>query len=359
MDMKNFRKNIFLNSQYCTCYEENNSTILAGILRNCGYKYSNKLSDDNKNSISKKYRKYTAILNAIMALEIVLYVYCVIFPYYLNFMEMPYFLSVLILSIIPLLGLYITYIAVNYFYEKCLVKYLGTFDKVSFRPTLENFNNEEYLYYKNSPKKSVYVLIALIAIFVLYIATPFYITNLNRHNNIKSAYALSNIYLKFVPISSEVYAQKAYAEFKMKKYEQAAVDFEKANKYGMSDVYKYEILGCKTYYLPYNDVLKEFEKAISLEDSKPMRYLLNYELVTYKVKNKKDYNQALVLYSDMINKYKSGESVFFAPELVYYNRGVVRGLLGDVKGAVFDKNIAENMCKQCGFSLDTTLIRKP
>ena len=54
-----FRKSVFINSQYCNWYNVGNNTILAGIMRNIGYFYKDKLSAEDIQSAGKIYRKYT------------------------------------------------------------------------------------------------------------------------------------------------------------------------------------------------------------------------------------------------------------------------------------------------------------
>ena len=82
MDINDYRKKIFLNSQYCTYYNINNYTILAGIMRSNGYLYSVKLPDEKLKEVNKTYRKFTTILNSVVALEILLYIYFIIGIYF-------------------------------------------------------------------------------------------------------------------------------------------------------------------------------------------------------------------------------------------------------------------------------------
>ena len=138
MDINDLRKQIFINSQYCNFYNEKNGTVLAGIMRSYGYKYSIILPDEKIKEVNKTYRKFTAIMNALVAVEIILYIYTVIFPYYTEFIKMPYFGAVMMLAVIPLVALYLTYIAVNYLYENYLTRYVGTFQKTKFKPELKN-----------------------------------------------------------------------------------------------------------------------------------------------------------------------------------------------------------------------------
>ena len=217
MDINDYRKKIFLNSQYCTYYNVNNNTVLAGIMRSNGYRYSVKLPDEKLQQINKTYRKFTTLMNAAVALEIILYIYLVIFPFYTEFMKLPFFAVVILLSLIPLVALYLTYIAVNYLYENYLSRYVGTFQRMKFKPDVRYIDEKAFGEYVKTPRKSVYVLALLAVIFFLYIFTPFVINGFNNKGKYPSALKLSNTYLTFMPIAPEVYAQRAYAKYNMKR----------------------------------------------------------------------------------------------------------------------------------------------
>lgn len=358
MDINDYRKIIFLNSQYCTYYNENKSTVLAGIMRSFGYRYSVILPDEKLKEINKTYRKFTAVMNACVAAEILLYIYLVIFPFFIEFMKMPFVASVLVLSVIPLIVLYLTYFGINFLYENYLTRYVGTFQRTKFKPQLENIDGKVFAEYQKTPRKSVYVLALIIIIFCLYAFIPTLIGTLNMHKKYDFADKISNVYLKFVPISPEVYADRAYAKSQLKQYRDAEKDYEAANKYSLSDNFKYDILGVKTYYLQKNEMLKEFDNAINAEKEESVKYLLQYEKATYLLKNN-DYNAALNIYNSILTAYKQKKKVFFSPAKAYYNRGIIKNSLGDTAGAKLDITIAKKMCPECKFNFDTTLIQRP
>ena len=154
-----FRKSVFINSQYCNWYNVGNNTILAGIMRNIGYFYKDKLSAEDIQSAGKIYRKYTTIVNCVVGVEILLYIYLVIFPFFLQFMKQQFIISVLALSIIPLLALYLSYIVVNKLYENEIFKTIGEAKKTVFKPTLKNIDEQAFQTYLKTPKKSIYVVL--------------------------------------------------------------------------------------------------------------------------------------------------------------------------------------------------------
>ena len=57
MKIEDLRKKIFISSQYCTYYLEEDKTVISGIMHNCGYKYGEKLSDDVIFSVERTMRK--------------------------------------------------------------------------------------------------------------------------------------------------------------------------------------------------------------------------------------------------------------------------------------------------------------
>lgn len=357
MNINDFRKFIFINSQYCNHYEVGNNTVVAGIMRNIGYLYQQKLTTEQISAYNKEYRKYTTIVNSVVALEILLYIYAVIFPYFIKFMEQSFFITTLMLSTISLLALYLTYIVANSFFEKYLIKTFGQNKKTKFSPTIKNIDESSFQKYVSTPRKSIYLMLLVIAIFVGYVVTPLYVNNLNTAKKYKYAVSLANAYLKIVPISPNVYAQRAYAKFKLKQYKEAIADYELANKYSLSDSFFEDIIGVKTYYLPYKTMLAEFDKAISIEESEPAQYLLRYEKAVYQLKNK-DYKSAYLILNDLVGAYEQKKDVHFSPSFVYFNRGIAREALGDINGANIDKRTAKKMCPECQFNQETTLINR-
>ena len=358
MNLNDYRKKIFLNSQYCTYYNESKGTVLAGIMRSFGYRYSVILPDEKLKEINRIYRKFTSIMNLIVAVEILLYIYFIIFPYYTEFMKLPFFASVLVLSILPLIVLYFTYIGINYIYENYLTRYVGTFQKTKFQPKLTNIDEKAFQNYKKTPQKSVFVLLILVIIFSLYAFIPYIIKSLNINQKYDGVLKLTNAYLAFVPVAPDVYAQRAYAKFNLKQYKAAEKDYELANKYSLSENFSDDILGVKTYYLPKNEMLKEFDNAINAEKEEPFRYLLEYEKASYLMKNK-DYNAALNIFNKILNAYENQTKVFFSPAKAYYSRGVAKKFSGDSYGADTDIKAAEVMCPDCKFNFETTLIVRP
>lgn len=358
MNMNDFRKNIFLNSQYCNYYIDNGCTVLAGVMRSLGYKYSIKLPREKMAQVNAVYRKFTTLMNCVVGAEILLYVYLFMFPCFLKLIKLPFFVMALTLSIIPLVMLYLTYIAINYLYENYLTRYVGTFQKVKFVPTIYNIEPEAYEKYRKTPKKSIYVMAVMMIAFLYYALMPMVIDNQVAAGKFENALKSANLYSKFVPISSDVYAQRAYAKFKLAKYEEAVVDYKLANDYSMSNVFDLDILGVKTYYQPFDTMINEFDKEIAKRDKKFEKQFLMAEKANYLMKNKK-YNQALAIYNELINTYKTREDTAFAPDEVYFNRGRARALIGDVQGARVDTEIARKMCADCEYNFDTNLVRKP
>ena len=358
MNIKDFRKNIFLNSQYCTYYIDNKSTVLAGVMREIGYKCNGRLADEVLAEVGKTYRKYTTIMNSVVGLEIVLYLYAFVFPCYLKLIQLPYFVLALTLSIIPLVMLYLTYISVNCFYENYLKKQIGEFQKIKFKPTIYNIEPSAFEKYKNTPKKSVYVIVFMMVAFLYYALTPMVVDGLISAKQYKIALPVANVYSKIIPIFPDIYAQRAYAKFKMKKYEDAVNDFQLANEYSKSNVYGLEILGIKTYYLPFGDMIKEFDKEIAHRDDAVEKGFLQAEKANYLMKNKK-YADALAIYNFLIASYVKGDDTAFAPDEVYFYRGKARQLTGDISGAQKDFDTTRKMCQTCVFDLESNLVTKP
>ena len=358
MNMNDFRKKIFLNSQYCTYYIDNGCTVLAGIMRNLGYKYAVKLPQEKLTQVNLVYRKFTTLMNCLAGAEILLFIYLFMFPYFLKLMELPFFVMALSLSVIPLVMLYLTYIFVNCLYENYLTKYTGAYQKVKFQPNIYKIDPMAFKLYKETPRKSIYIMAFVIIAFLCYIFVPLIIDTSVTNGKYKNALNMSNIYLKIVPISPDMYAQRAYSKFKLRKYMDAVDDYKLANAYSKSQVFNLDILGTKTYYLNFDEMIKEFDLEITKREKKVEKQFILAEKANYLMKNNK-YNQALNIYNELINTYENREDIAFAPEEIYYNRGKAKALTGDINGAKNDIAVSKKMCFDCKFSYDTKLVIKP
>lgn len=358
MNLNDFRKKIFLNSQYCTYYIDKGCTVLAGIMRSCGYKYAVKLPEDKISQINYIYRKFTTLMNCLVFAEILLYVYLFVFPYYLKLLKMPFLVMGLTLSAIPLVMLFLTYVTVNCFYEKHLISQVGTFHKVKFEPNMYNIETSAYETYRNTPKKSVYVLIPLVFVFLYYACMPLLIVSAVSGGKYEMAMKSANLYSKFFPIFPDVYAQRAYSKFKLGKYQDAVKDYELANVYSNSTVFDADIIGVKIYYLPFGEMIKLFDATIDKQDKKIEKQFFMSEKAKYLMKNNK-YNQALPIFNELIKAYRNREDTAFAPEEVYWCRSKARLLAGDIQGATVDKAIANKMCPECTFDFETKLVNQP
>ncbi len=357
MDIEKIRKVLFLNSQYCNYYFENGDTVFAGIFRKSGYKYAGELAEEKLQEINTAYRNYMTKLNWIVGIGIILYIYLVIFPFFTSFMKLPYLAAVMAMAVFPAAGLFLALIYVNSSFEKYLVKELGTYTKTNFKPDLKNLNQNAYQKYLKTPVKSVFILILVTIIFLLYALLPLNIASLVQRNKYDKALFRSNIYLAFVPFSSDVYARRAYVKFKRKKYKEAVKDFEKANKYSLSDVYNTDILGLKTYYAPKEEVISGFDKLIASQTDEKLKQFYMNEKALYLSKIK-DYKGALDIYNVLIPIYeKTPDDVNFSPAKAYFLRGMAKKSLG--QNGNYDFGKAHEMCPSCKYRLNTRLIRKP
>lgn len=358
MNLNDFRKKIFLNSQYCTYYIDKSCTVLAGIMRSCGYKYAIKLPEEKLTQVNVVYRKFTTLMNCLVFVEIVLYLYLFVFPFYLKLLQLPIFIMALILSVIPLVMLFLTYVSVNRFYEKYLEKHIGTFQKVKFQPTIYNIEPATYTTYKNTPKKSVFIIAAIMLVFLYYALMPLVIDTAVTTEKYDLALKSANLYSKFIPIFPDVYAQRAYSKFKLGKYQDAIKDYELANDYSLSTAYNMDILGVKEHYLPVQDMLKELDTVIAKQEKNTGKQFYMAEKAKYLMKNNK-YQQALLIYDELIKTYKTHEDTGFAPDEVYFGRSKARSLAGDTQGATTDMAIVKKMCSECKYDFETKLVNKP
>ncbi len=358
MNIRDFRKFIFINSQSCTYYIDRDSTVFAGILRNIGYKYNQKFDGNIIKQIEKDYRKNITALNFIFAFEVILYIYLFFFPLFTKIMALPYFIAIIIFAIIPLIALYVTYFIFNKKYESYLIGLIGKFEQTQFRPNIYNVEPSAYERYVKTPRNSIYAIISIVFLFLLYAYTPNFISNLNIKEKYNSVIKLSNIYLRFVPINSDIYAQRGYANYKLGNFKKAISDYEKANKYSLSNSFDFEILGTKILTMSKDETLQEFDKYINDHEQENFKYFLKSQKAIYLQQNK-EYKEALKIYDELITKYEKEKIDTFPADLVYYNRGIIKSIIGDNYGANIDKRKARMMCYDCSFDAILTLVQRP
>jgi len=356
MSANDIRKNIFINSQYCTYYIDNKQTVVAGLMRNIGYKYQNLLSEGQISLVEKTHRKYNTILNSIIGIGIILYLYCLIFPLYTEIFNLQNLLGLMIAIALPLIILYVVYSILNKNYEKFLINNLGNCEKIKFKPNIYNIDPKAYEKYITTPRKSVYILLFILFAFLFYIFTPSFLEVQNNNKNYKLALITAKIYSAIIPINPIVYAQKGYAEYKLSKFKDATIDYQKANKYSFSNTYDAEILASQMEYLPKDKILNGFDEIIKREQREDTKRFLSYEKALYLQKNN-DNSEALKIYNELIKAYESGINTGFKAENIYYNRGLIKEKLGDIAGAKTDKNLGKRFCPECDFKLKSDIIQ--
>lgn len=358
IDFRNFRKFIFVNSQSCTYCIDKNDTVFAGILRNMGYKYAGRQSDEIIQKVEEKYRRVLTILNIIFVIELVLYVYLFVFPLYTLLFKLPFFVAILILTIIPMAALYVTYLFFNNKYEAFLSKDIGVYQVVQFKPNVYNVEPKAYERYIKTPRKSAYGALLIILMFIFYAFTPICIDYLNANQKYNFVVKISKIYLKLIPINSDVYAQCAYANYMLGNYKAAISDYEMANKYSFSNSFDFEILGSNTYLLSKDEMLTKFDEYINSEEDESIKDFIKSQKALYLQQNN-EYSKALEIYNELVNAYETEKRDSFEADLIYFNRGVVKSAMGDNTGAAIDKRKARTMCSDCSFEVKLTLVQRP
>ena len=206
-------------------------------------------------------------------------------------------------------------------------------------------------------RKSNYVLYFIVLMFIFYILVPFGIINLNSGKNYNLAIKVSDIYLKIIPVSADVYQSRAFAKFNKGLYSQAVEDFELSDKYSFSDENEYFILGTKTYYAPEEEVLKAYDKLIAEAKVKTIKYNLLGDKAVYLLKNG-DTASANKIFDELSAAFHNGIDIYFPVEKVYYYGGIARKTLGIDENADSDIEFAKQICKTCNFDYSTGLIFK-
>ena len=56
------------------------------------------------------------------------------------------------------------------FYENYLSRYVGTFQRMKFKPEIRHIDEKMFKEYEKTPRKSVYILVLMAVIFFLYLS---------------------------------------------------------------------------------------------------------------------------------------------------------------------------------------------
>ncbi len=333
--------NFYTNSENSTTIKSINNTYLA-------YKFNKTLSCKELDAIWKITTRHKRFSTITIFIIFILFLYGLIFPNYTLIIDKSWYMTALpLLLIIFLIYHFINFLSTKHF-EKSLQNEFGQFEKTIFIPS----NNIDKQYYKHF-KIELAKAFGLIAIILLCfgLGSPFKIAqkwiHQERYNDVIK---LTTIGSKIFPIATKWYSLRAYSKFRLKDYQGAISDYDKAYKLG-PDEYNVMNFDNKIYikYLikEYNSALKDFDYEIehASNDFEKDSFLWDKAQFLYNIKQ---YNSALKIYDYLLIKSEK-DRIFLLKNRLYFERAQVYKSLGKEQEATQDLINAETLSIEDSF----------
>lgn len=319
------------------------STIIKSINNNLlGYKYFRKFDEKELHLIWDNIKMYKRLSVIGIFIIFIVILYGIIFPNYAKLIHYSWYYT-----IIPLLfTLYIAYKAIvyanTYMFEKKLVEKFGVYEKTLFKHT--NIIDKKYFnLFKLEIAKALTLILIIIGCYNL--GSPFKaIQNQIKHERYNDAIKYTTIGSKIFPIAYEWFSLRGYAKFKIKDYEGAIKDFDKAYKIGLDE---YNMMNfdnkiyVKYYIKDYKGAIKDFDNEIAncSDEYEKDAFLWDKAQFLY---NLGRYEQALEIYNNLLIKSEE-DRIFLLKNRLYFERAQVYKKMGKTKPADEDILNAENL----------------
>ena len=237
-------------------------------------------------------------------------------------------------GILVIVSQFITTISTFLFEKKLLEKY-GKFDKVYF----EHSKTIDKKYYSLFKSELIKAGIAFLLIFIsATFFSPFeYAQSLIDKHRYKDAIKVTSIGAKFLPVVPEWYSLRGYANFQLEEYDKAILDYDKA--YNLSadgfNIMNFDNkIFVKYYQGNYEEALADFDIEIQKADNENEKDQFLWDKAQF-LYNIKKYNEALVVYNDLIEKAEN-DRIFLLKDRLYLERAEVYLKLKKYKEAKAD-----------------------
>ena len=186
----------------------------------------------------------------------------------------------------------------------------------------------------------IFLIISLIAVYSL----PYFAQNLIRNNNYSKAVSLISVRNIFPPHNSYNYSLRAYANYKLKNYDAAVNDFDKAYRLE-NDEYKMMNFDNKIYikYVQkdYEGAIKDFDAEIEKTSDSYTKDSLMWDKAQF-LYNTENYNEALKIYNQLLIN-SNDDGIFLLKSRLYYERAQILTALDRHKEALQDISDAQDL----------------
>ena len=320
-----------------------NSTVIKSINNTLlGYKFDKKFDSKEISSVWENIKIHKRLSVIGIFLVFIILLYAIIFPNYSLLITYKWYYTIIPL----LLVLFFAYKGIIYlntiWFEKRLLKKFGTYEKILFKQT--NIIDKKYFnLFKLEIAKVLTLILIIIGCFSL--GSPFKaLQNQIKQERYDDVIKYTTIGIKIFPIAYEWYSLRGYAKFKIKDYEGAIKDFDKAYQIGLDE---YNILNfdnkiyVKYYIKDYEGAIKDFDYEIAncSDEYEKDAFLWDKAQFLY---NLGKYDEALQIYNDLLVKSEE-DRIFLLKNRLYFERAQVYKKMGKTKPADEDILNAENL----------------
>ena len=287
-----------------------------------GYKFNRVLSEEEIDKIWGIIRVHKRISVIFVFVLFVALLYEFIFPKFTIFVNNNWYVNAFMMLVLLAIVNHLTISISAKLLEKNLYAKFGKFEKVFFTSS-EKIDKKYYSLFKSELIKGI-IAIAII-IFGTTFFSPFeYTQKLIDKHRYKDAIKIATLGAKILPIAPEWYSLRGYANFQLENYNDAILDYDKAYQLSADNfnIMNFDNKIFVKYYLKdYEGAMADFNHEIKNANSETERdqFLWDKAQILY---NTKKYNDALVLYNELIIKAEN-DRIFLLKDRLYLERAQV------------------------------------
>lgn len=287
-----------------------------------GYKLNKKLTDEELGNVWKLIKKHKRGIAIIAFIFFIIILYGIIFPCYSFIIAHSwYFTLIPLLLLIIVVSHFITMLNTRSF-EKALRNEYGEFETTIFNAQ-SNFDLKYYKLFKIELVKAITLIILFVVSFE--IISPFKTITANiQQEKYDKVIKLTTLGSKIFPIAPEWYSLRAYSKFKLKDYEGAIQDYDKAYKLGTDE---YNIMNfdnkifIKYFIKDYQGALHDFDREIDKADNDFEKDSFMWDKAQF-LYNIGKYQEALKVYNQLLIKAEN-DRIFLLKNRLYFERAQV------------------------------------
>lgn len=320
--------------------EQAGKTIIKSINNtSLGYCFDKTFSQEDIKRIWKGIKIHKRISTILIFIAFIVLLYQTVFPKFSILVNNNWYVNALILFILfAIVCQIITYICTKLF-ESGLKKRFGNFTKTKFESP-KNIDKDYFILFEMELIKVLVLVVVLISAFAF--VSPFDCTKkLLDKGHYNQVIKITTLGAKVFPIAQEWYVMRGYANYKLKNYQNAIYDFDKAYQLGADgfNIMNFDNKIFIKYQLKdYQGALADFDKEIANAGSENEKDQFLWDKAQF-LYNISEYEKALELYTELIEKAET-DKIFLLKDRLYIERAQVYKKLGNLEQAKLDEETA-------------------